>query len=203
LINTTYAITAYALGSIPFAYILARAHGKDITQFGDKNIGATNAYYATGKLWVWIVAAALDATKGFIPAYLWGPWYGVIAVFGHIFSIFTCILLRRAISGAGTAPTIGFALAVNPWLIPIALGIFLTYYIIMRPGGKLMDFFSVERGYTIGMVMLWATYAVAVKYGLVAGEAGEAMLALVVLVSMTYTYKLKYLYRKWKILEKA
>ncbi len=203
MIDPLYALAAYLLGSAPFAYLLARLHGKDIANFGDRNIGATNAYYATGKLWVWIAAATLDALKAFIPAYFWGPWYGVIAVFGHIFSIVTLVVLGRVVSGAGTAPTIGFALAVNPWLVPLALAIFLVYYFVLRPGGGLMDFFSSERGYTAGMVMLWATYTIAVKYGMISGETAEAMLVLVAFVSLVYAYKLRYLYKKWKILEYA
>jgi len=201
MIDPFRALVSYLLGSIPFAYMLARLHGKDIANFGDRNIGATNAYYATGKLWVWIAAALLDALKAFLPAYFWGPWYGVIAVFGHIFSLFGFILIRRVISGAGTASAIGFALAVNPWLVPLALGIFLVYYLVLRPGGKLMDFFASERGYTPGMVMLWATYAVATRIGWVASETADALFTLVVFVSLTYAYKLRYLYKKWRILE--
>ena len=201
MIDPLYALVSYLLGSIPFAYILARLHGKDIANFGDRNIGATNAYYATGKLWVWVATATLDALKAFIPAYFWGPWYGLIAVFGHIFSIFTFVVLRRVVSGAGTASAIGFALAVNPWLIPLALGIFLVYYFVLRPGGKIMDFFAAERGYTPGMVMLWATYTIAAKYDMIRGEAAEAMFVLVAFVSLVYAYKLRYLYKKWGILE--
>jgi glycerol-3-phosphate acyltransferase PlsY len=200
VIDFLLATLSYLFGSIPFAYILARLYGKDIANYGDRNIGATNAYYATGRLWVWIAAALLDALKSFLPAYFWGPWYGVIAVFGHIFSVFVWILLRRFVAGAGTASSIGFALAVNPWLIPLAFGIFAVYYLVMRPGGKLMDFFAAERGYTPGMVMLWATYTIAVQYGMITGEAVEAMFALVVFVSLTYAYKLRYLYQKWGIL---
>ncbi len=107
MIDPCYAAVSYLLGSVPFAYILARLHGRDIANFGDRNLGATNAYYATGKVWVWIVAAILDAGKAFLPAYFWGPWYGVVAVFGYIFSIFGLILVRRVISGAGTASAIG------------------------------------------------------------------------------------------------
>jgi len=200
MINLVYAVLSYLFGSVPFAYILARLHGKDIANFGDRNIGATNAYYATGKLWVWIAAAALDALKAFLPAYFWGSWYGVIAVFGHIFSIFGFILIRRVISGAGTASTIGLALAIEPRLVPLAFSVFLVYYLVLRPGGGLMDFFASERGYTAGMVMLWATYALSLRLGWLSGDAVDAFLALVFVVSLTYAYKLRYLYRKWGVL---
>jgi len=201
VIDPIYAIVSYILGSIPFAYILARLYGKDIANFGDRNIGATNAYYATGMLWVWVAAATLDALKAFLPAYFWGPWYGVIAVFGHIFSVFGFALIRRIISGAGTASSIGFALAVESKLVPLAFGIFLIYYLVLRPGGRLMDFFTSERGYTPGMVMLWATYAIASRISWVTGETADALLVLASFVSLVYAYKLRYLYKKWRILE--
>ncbi len=202
MINILYAVISYLLGSVPFAYILARLYGKDIANFGDRNLGATNAYYATGKLWVWVAAAVLDAGKAFLPAYFWGSWYGVIAVFGHIFSIFGFILVRRVISGAGTASAIGFALAIEPKLVFLALGIFLVYYFILRPGGGLMDFFASERGYTPGMVMLWATYTISSRLGWISGEAANALFLLVIFVSMTYAYKLRYLYWKWGVLRR-
>lgn len=202
MIDPLYAVLSYLLGSVPFAYVLARLYGKDIANFGDRNIGATNAYYATGKLWVWIAAAALDALKAFLPAYFWGPWYGVIAVFGHIFSVFGFVLIRRVISGAGTASSIGFALAVEPKLVPLAFGVFLIYYMVLRPGGRLMDFFASERGYTAGMVMLWATYSIASRIGWITGEVADALLVLASFVSLVYAYKLRYLYKKWRILEK-
>lgn len=197
-----YAVASYLFGSIPFAYLLARLHGKDLTKFGDRNMGAANAYYATGKLWVGVLATFLDAFKAFLPAILWGPWYGVIAVFAHIFSIFGFLLTRRVIAGAGTASSIGFALAVDPKLVLLAAGIFAIYYLVLRPGGSLMDFFASERGYTAGMVMLWATYALASHLGWIFGETADALLAIVVFVSLVYAYKLRYLYRKWEILRK-
>lgn len=203
MMNVAYAIASYVLGAVPFAYLLARLHGKDLTKFGDRNMGAANAYYATGKLWVGALAAFLDAFKAFLPAYLWGPWYGVIAVLAHVFSVFGFVLTGRIVSGAGTASSIGFALAVSPPLVPLAAGIFVVYYLVLRPGGGLMDFFASERGYTAGMVMLWATYTLAYRLRWISGETADALLFLVASISLVYAYKLRYLYRKWGILEKA
>ena len=59
---------AYAIGSIPFAYIIAKGvTGEDITQHGTGNVGAMNVRRTTGS-WAWFVVAMLaDALKGFIP----------------------------------------------------------------------------------------------------------------------------------------
>lgn len=202
MLSLYHLLISYFLGSIPFAYLLARLHSKDLTKFGDGNMGAANAYYATGKLWVGVVSTILDAFKAFLPAYLWGPWCGAVAVLAHIFSIFGFILAGRIVSGAGTAPAIGFALAVCPLLVPIAAAIFSIYYLILRPGGRLTDFFSSERGYTAGMVMLWATYAVSYRLGLISGTVADAVLFLVSAVSLVYAYRLRHVYKKWGILKK-
>ncbi len=73
----------------------------------------------------------------------------------------------------------------------------------MRPGGGLMDFFASERGYTPGMVMLWATYTISFRFGWISGDVANALFVLVVFVSLTYAYKLRYLYRNWGAVGKA
>lgn len=59
---------AYAIGSIPFAYIIAKGvTGEDITQHGTGNVGAMNVRRTTGS-WGWFVVAMLaDALKGLLP----------------------------------------------------------------------------------------------------------------------------------------
>lgn len=59
---------AYAIGSIPFAYMIAKGvTGEDITQHGTGNVGAMNVRRTTGS-WGWFVIAMLaDALKGFLP----------------------------------------------------------------------------------------------------------------------------------------
>lgn len=74
---------AYAVGSIPFAYIIVRlVTGSDITQHGTGNVGAMNVRRSTGS-WGWfIVAMCADGLKGLVPVALvkaftfFGPyWY--------------------------------------------------------------------------------------------------------------------------------
>ena len=56
---------SYLLGSIPFGYLVARAHGMDIRQHGSGNIGATNVMRVLGKKPGYIVFAC-DMLKGLL-----------------------------------------------------------------------------------------------------------------------------------------
>ena len=184
------ALLSYLLGSIPTAYIVARALGRDITRFGDRNIGATNAYFATGKAWVFLVVLLVDAGKVFIPTALLGPWYGFLAIVGHVFSIFTFLLTGRVVSGAGTAPIVGFALAYDWRLIPLALAYFAAYVVLMSPENP-WTFFKKERGYTGGIGMIWATTS---TYQLFFGLRLE-LFTIALFVSLVYAYKLRQVWR--------
>jgi len=55
----------YLLGSLPFGYIVGKAHGMDIRQHGSGNIGATNVMRVLGKKPGYTVFAC-DALKGII-----------------------------------------------------------------------------------------------------------------------------------------
>jgi len=59
-------IAAYLVGAVPFAYVLARAHGKDLRSIGSGNIGATNLARALGRRWGY-ACFVLDMLKGLIP----------------------------------------------------------------------------------------------------------------------------------------
>src|SRR4030042_22992 len=95
-------ITAYLLGSIPFALIIAKAHGKDLRAVGSGNLGATNLSRAVGRKWGYI-CFCLDVLKGFIPMLLTSSFIntspdnlelvlwlavGCSAILGHIFPIY-------------------------------------------------------------------------------------------------------------------
>lgn len=75
------AAAAYAVGSIPFAYLIVRvATGEDISTHGSGNVGAMNVRRTTGS-WGWFALAAFaDVSKGFVPTAL-AKWATGLALF--------------------------------------------------------------------------------------------------------------------------
>jgi len=116
---------AYLLGSIPFGFLIAKAHGKDLRLLGSGNIGATNAGRALGKKWG-AICFLLDVLKGLIPMllvpfliddYSSEPgklmlWLlvGCAAVLGHIFPVYL-----RFKGGKGAATSLGIVLGLWPY----------------------------------------------------------------------------------------
>ena len=138
----------YFLGSLPFGYIVARAHGVDIFKEGSGNPGATNVkrvlgekFGAKGKRagnFVFVLDAlkgALAAGWAFLPfvqapdARMLGLIGVVAAVLGHSFSIFT-----KFKGGKGVATAAGGVVVLMP--VPCLIGVvvwvvtfFLTRYV--------------------------------------------------------------------------
>ena len=142
------AVAAYLLGSIPTGYLVARAKGIDIRTVGSGNIGATNAMRVLGKP-AGIFVLLVDALKGYAACAFLAPhvfnWLaphfsglapdfsgepvelkfrlsalaGISAVLGHNY---TCWLKFKG--GKGIATTTGVYLALAPWAVLIALGVF-------------------------------------------------------------------------------
>ncbi len=120
-------ITAYLLGSVPFAVVVSRAFGlADPRSFGSGNPGATNVLRTGNKL-----AAALtllgDASKGAVAVLLCralseplglppqcASWAGAAAFAGHLYPVFL-----RFRGGKGVATFLGTLLALVP-LIGVA-----------------------------------------------------------------------------------
>jgi len=124
--------TAYWLGSIPTAYLVARqVAGLDIRTVGDGNPGARNVWLHLG--WRWgVIVAVLDMLKGYA-AVRWAqalgfaePYAflaGMAAVLGHDTSPFL-----RFRGGQGMATTLGVLLALMPWETLLAIAVFLLAY---------------------------------------------------------------------------
>lgn len=91
-----FAIFAYLLGSIPFAFLIGRLKGIDIREIGSKSTTSTNVSRALG--WRWgVVSAVLDVLKAIIPAflakiYLINEWQiitvALLPMVGHIFPLY-------------------------------------------------------------------------------------------------------------------
>ena len=120
----------YLLGSIPFAYLLARRHrGIDLRRSGSGNVGAANLLRATTKK-IGVSAMALDMGKGIASVLVarqidpggMGPAVaGVAAVLGHIYPVWLGFR-----GGKGVATACGVFAVLAPQAIAIASGCFLV-----------------------------------------------------------------------------
>jgi glycerol-3-phosphate acyltransferase PlsY len=140
-------VLGYLLGSIPTGYLVARARGLDIQKLGSGNIGATNVFRVLGnKAGVFVLLA--DACKGWLAC--WGAAQllptipaaaaggarvtdlvpilaGLAAVLGHVY---TCWLHFQG--GKGVATTAGVMLALVPYGLLMALGVWIAVFLTVR-----------------------------------------------------------------------
>jgi acyl phosphate:glycerol-3-phosphate acyltransferase len=117
-------IASYLLGAVPTSYLAARLfRGIDLREHGSRNLGATNLYRVLG--WRYAVPVGLlDAAKGLVPVLVFAPRVspselfalicGLVAVVGHVFSVFVGFK-----GGKGVATAAGVMLG----LTPVALGV--------------------------------------------------------------------------------
>ena len=108
-------LIGYAVGSLPIGYLVAQCTGGvDLRRVGSGNVGATNAYRASG-LALAIAVLLADIAKGAAAVWLAGTSNpaaaGVAAVVGHIYPVWL-----RCRGGKGVA-TAGGVFAV---LAPVA-----------------------------------------------------------------------------------
>ncbi len=119
-------VSAYLLGSINTALVVAAPRGVDIRAVGSGNPGASNVLRSLGKGPALLVTVA-DLLKGFLPALvgllLWTPataaLAGLCAVAGHCYPVF-----HRFRGGKGVATAGGVALALSP---PVMVAMVLMY----------------------------------------------------------------------------
>lgn len=125
-------LAGYALGAVPFGFLMGKSRGLDIREHGSGNIGATNVGRVVGKKWGYI-CFGLDVLKGFVPVILAG-WFLrhsydlsgtellpesaqlvwlVIAgacILGHVFPVYL-----RFKGGKGVATSLGVMLGIWPY----------------------------------------------------------------------------------------
>ena len=150
-------ICAYALGSIPTAYIVGRwRKGIDIRTVGTRNMGATNVIYQVGLaegIFVLVVDVSKGAASIFVARALDIPLeaqlaVGGVAVLGHVFPV---VLKFRG--GKGGATTLGVLATLMPWGIPVYLGIFVAALLLTR-----YTTFSYSFGLIWTPLMAWVLY---------------------------------------------
>jgi len=140
------AFIGYLLGSLPFGYVVARAHGVDIFKEGSGNPGATNVKRVLGEKFgrkgknAGNLVFVLDAVKGalaaswlmFTPlAYTEARLLGLIgviaAVLGHSFSVFT-----KFKGGKGVATAAGGLVVLIPLSCLIGAALWVLTFAITR-----------------------------------------------------------------------
>ena len=123
--NILALIAAYLIGSIATAVWIGKIfYGIDVRDYGSGNAGATNTFRVLGKK-AGIPVMLIDIFKGwsaanlvyFMPNYNVGtiPYVnfqlllGIIAVFGHLYPVFT-----KFKGGKGVATSFGMLVAIHP-----------------------------------------------------------------------------------------
>ena len=132
----------YLVGSMPTGYLLGRSRGLDIRQHGSGNIGATNVWRVMGRNWG-LIAFAADFLKGFLPLYLvrtlsfpdvalWSVSVllvicGLAAIIGHNYTPWLGFK-----GGKGIATSAGVLGALMPWVLALALSLWIIATLITR-----------------------------------------------------------------------
>jgi len=133
---------AYLLGSVPFGYMVAKAHGVDIRTVGSGNIGATNVFRSISKGWG-LFTFACDFLKGLLPVVLLPLLAsrlgfsgsddglellcGMGAIAGQNWPVFL-----RFKGGKGVATSAGAVLGIAPAAVAIGLAVWLLCFLVLR-----------------------------------------------------------------------
>jgi glycerol-3-phosphate acyltransferase PlsY len=173
--QTTLAVVfGYLVGSIPFAFLVARGRGIDLRHEGSGNIGAANVLRTTGVVAA-VIVVLLDALKGSaavlaaqmvttgsaVPAAA-----GLASILGHIYPVWL-----RFRGGKGVATSAG----VFGVLAPAALGIAGIVFVIIVVVTRFVSAGSVAAA----MVLVVAGAVVTNAPGpVVAGAVGAAFIIL-------------------------
>jgi acyl phosphate:glycerol-3-phosphate acyltransferase len=127
---------SYALGSIPFGYILMRIfRGQDIRRSGSGNIGATNVARSSPALGA--LTLVLDALKGLAAVMLTRamfPYHQKLAAMAALFAIVGHILpvWLKFRGGKGVATALGGFAMLAPKAVLALLGIFIGVVLAFR-----------------------------------------------------------------------
>ncbi len=128
-------VGGYLIGSVPAAYLIARAAGADVFEVGTRNPGAANTFREVGR-WAGVAVFLADAVKGGLPvAAAWAVnaplgvmvAAGAASVLGHWLPVFL-----RFRGGAGLATAIGAGIALVPVLAAIGLAVGALSVLVMR-----------------------------------------------------------------------
>lgn len=131
-------LVAYAIGSVPFAFLIARRWGAhDLRHVGSGNLGAANVLRASG-VTAGLVVALLDIAKGALSVTLARlisdqpaapAAAGLAAIVGHIYPVWLRFRGGKGVATACGAFSVLAPLAMAPALLIFAVTVWLTQYI--------------------------------------------------------------------------
>ena len=131
-------LVAYAIGSVPFAFLIARRWGgHDLRHVGSGNLGAANVMRASG-VTAGLVVALLDIAKGALSVTLARlisdqpaapAAAGLAAIGGHIYPVWLRFRGGKGVATACGAFSVLTPLAMAPALLIFAVTVWLTQYI--------------------------------------------------------------------------
>ena len=129
------ALVGYLVGSIPFAYLVARLKGVDIFATGSRRAGTANVFWHVGRRRGMMVFAC-DVLKGAAAVYVaWmlgtheliGMVAGAAAIAGHWKSIFTGFK-----GGDGMVVLVGVSLAYLNWFVLVGIAVGIVCVLVFR-----------------------------------------------------------------------
>jgi len=131
-------VSAYLIGSVPFALLLARRWGADLRQIGSGNLGAANVLRSSG-VKAGVFVALLDISKGAASVALAqrlsqgaadaSAAAGVAAIVGHIYPVWLGFRGGKGVAAACGVFAMLTPVAVVPALATFTAGIWFTRYI--------------------------------------------------------------------------
>ena len=133
--SASVVLAAYLVGSIPFAFLLARRRGIDLRRAGSGNVGASNVLRTSGVALA-VLAVALDGLKGALAVLLaqgvaagsvMPVAAGIASVAGHIYPVWL-----RFQGGKGVATAAGVFSVLAPMALAVAVTVFLAAVLATR-----------------------------------------------------------------------
>jgi glycerol-3-phosphate acyltransferase PlsY len=141
----TYALlfsAAYLVGSFPTGFLVVKKFsGKDIRKEGTGNVGAMNTARATGKWYLFLLVAVIDALKGALAVYLAYAFrntgyvmetaliatsFGVIL--GHCYSLYFKVKEGKFSGGKALAPMLGVL-----WMVDFTHLVIPSFFALIIP----------------------------------------------------------------------
>src|SRR3954465_5153655 len=135
----SWILLGYAIGSVPFAFLVARRAGIDVRVAGSGNVGAANVLRTSGTP-LGVTVMALDISKGVasvLAAYAAAGTAstmaaaGAAAVVGHIYPLWLRFERGKGVGGAGRGARGVFAVRA-PLATIVAAAVFFSTVLITR-----------------------------------------------------------------------